>query len=207
MGGERHSASAHRASWETCGDARLLGLCTSVDFDQVILDNFPELGCAGFASWPGQTGCQSVAVRSCAHGAGRVACRNLVVRIRNHQAPGTLEARREACPKIRQTASQVTTRGAAKGVFGNEWHGAREQGRASIAVAGLPGPGDDVGRVERACQRPRPRPTYPRSPSKLECDCRDLRACVRNYTAGRCYNPRPSTVKAWRRGNRYREAV
>ena len=207
MGGERHSASAHRASWKTCGGARPLGLCTSVDFDQVILDNFWELGCASSASCPGQNGCQSVAVRLCAHGAERVACRNPVGQIWHHQPPGTLESRREACPKVHQTESQITTRGAAKSVFGNEWHGARKQERASIAVARLLGHGGDVGCVERACQRPRPRPTYPRSPSKLECDCRDPKACVRNYTAGRCYNPRPSTVEAWRRGNRYREAV
>ena len=163
---------------------------------KLILDNFRKWGCAGCASCPGQNGYQLVAVRSCAHGAERVAYGNPVVQIRNHQPSGTLEARREACPKVRQTELQVMTRGAAKSVFGNEWHGVREQGRALIAVAGLPGHGDDVGRVERACQRPRPRPTYPRSPSKPECDCRNPRACVRNYTAGRCYNPRPSTVNS-----------
>lgn len=132
MGGERHSASAHRASWKTCGGARPLGLCTSVDFDQVILDNFWELGCASSASCPGQNGYQSVAVRLCAHGVERVACRNPVVQIWNHQPPGTLEARREACPKVRHTESQVTTRGAAKSVFGNEWlgPGSREELRS-----------------------------------------------------------------------------
>ena len=53
MGREQHSASARRASWETCGGARLLGFCTSVDFDQVILDNQSETGCDCFASCPG----------------------------------------------------------------------------------------------------------------------------------------------------------